>query len=175
MKRWIIADTHFNHRNIIEYCHRPFLTVEEMNEVLIYNWNCRVSPQDIVYHLGDFSMNSDKEFVSEIIRRLNGRIILIMGNHDQKPHKWYIDCGFENTTRKPMIVDDNIILMHEPPKEQLISDKYYYVFGHVHDKVIDIEKYPNVMCVSAERLWYYPLNFKEIVNERNRVAKIECI
>ncbi len=167
MKRWIISDTHFNHKNIIQYCGRPFNSIEDMNEGLICNWNNKVAHDDLVYHLGDFSLTSNKEFVTEIVKRLNGQIILIMGNHDQKPHQWYMDCGFVNTTRKPIIVDDNIILMNEPPKEEYISNKYYYCFGHVHDKIAPIEKYSNTLCVCVERLGYYPLNFQEIINERN--------
>ena len=170
MNRWIIADTHFGHKNVIQYCERPFSSVEEMNEELIKKWNSVVKPDDIVYHLGDFSMTSNKEKVAELVACLNGRIVLIMGNHDQKSHRWYMDCGFENTTRKPMIVDNNIILMHEPPMAHLISPIYYYVFGHVHEKVCLADNFSNCRCVSAERINYTPINFKEIINERNRTC-----
>ena len=51
-KVWFTADTHFGHKNIIRYCQRPFVDVEEMNRVLIENWNSVVSPDDLVFHLG---------------------------------------------------------------------------------------------------------------------------
>ena len=35
---FIIADTHLFHKNIINYCGRPFENVEEMNRAIIDNW-----------------------------------------------------------------------------------------------------------------------------------------
>lgn len=39
-----------------DFAPRPFLSVEEMNETIINNWNKRVSPNDVVYHLGDIAI-----------------------------------------------------------------------------------------------------------------------
>lgn len=54
MAIFYIADTHFNHSNIIGFDNRPFSSVEEMNETLIHNWNSVVKHGDQVYILGDF-------------------------------------------------------------------------------------------------------------------------
>jgi len=51
---YFIADTHFNHKNIIEYCNRPFKNITEMNEYIIKKWNLVVKENDIVYHLGRY-------------------------------------------------------------------------------------------------------------------------
>jgi len=76
------SDTHFGHKNIIQYCERPFKDVHDQTETLIALWNTKVGPQDVVYHLGDFAfMPADKAEV--IVRRLNGSINLILGNHDK--------------------------------------------------------------------------------------------
>lgn len=75
------SDTHFCHTNIIKLCGRPFSDAEEMNEVLIKNWNNTVGPNDIIYHLGDFCFAGSAEWHS-ILGRLNGRIYLVIGNHE---------------------------------------------------------------------------------------------
>ena len=75
------SDTHFSHKNIIEFCERPFKTTEEMNQKLIENWNNKVGPNDIVYHLGDV-MLGDNSYGIECVKRLKGTIYIIPGNHD---------------------------------------------------------------------------------------------
>lgn len=84
MTQYWTSDTHFNHANIIRYCNRPFENVQEMNEIMIRNWNSRVQPQDTVYHLGDFA-SGDRSKIRGILSRLNGKKILIRGNHDKQP------------------------------------------------------------------------------------------
>ena len=78
MNYFFIADTHFNHANIIKFCNRPFNDVLEMNEVMIDNWNKTVKWNDKVYHVGDFAFGEAKH----IIDRLNGKITLILGSHE---------------------------------------------------------------------------------------------
>jgi calcineurin-like phosphoesterase family protein len=81
MSKWFISDTHFGHANIIKYSQRPFKDVDEMNEMMIQEWNKLVKPEDEVYHNGDFAfMTYDKFRV--LSWRLNGRIYLQLGNHD---------------------------------------------------------------------------------------------
>ena len=82
-KVYFTSDTHFNHANIIGFCNRPFKNVEEMNETLITNWNRVVGVDDIVFHLGDFCLGGSAEWTN-VLNRLNGKIYLIVGNHDIK-------------------------------------------------------------------------------------------
>lgn len=77
------SDTHFGHKNIIEYCNRPFSSVEHQDNVLVENWNAKVKPDDVVYHAGDFAFGSGC-FWKSIRARLNGKIHLILGNHDER-------------------------------------------------------------------------------------------
>ena len=82
---WFTSDTHFNHTNILKYesITRPFATIEEMNETIISNWNKVVAEDDTIYVLGDFFMGM-LDGIEPIYKRLNGKIILIRGNHDTK-------------------------------------------------------------------------------------------
>ena len=74
------SDPHFWHNNVIRYCQRPYSHVEEMNEKLILAYNEVVSQEDTVICFGDFSMAF--RAVETFTKRLNGKKILIAGNHD---------------------------------------------------------------------------------------------
>jgi len=39
---YLVSDIHLDHDNIIDYCDRPFSSVEEMNETLVEHWNAVV-------------------------------------------------------------------------------------------------------------------------------------
>lgn len=90
---YFVSYTHFNHKNIIDYCNRPFNSVDEMNNVLIQNWNATVSNNDIIYHLGDFALGR-KDTIMEITSNLNGKKYLIRGNHDNWSVSFYESIGF---------------------------------------------------------------------------------
>lgn len=80
--RFFTADQHFGHINILKYQTgtRQFQTINEMNARLVELWNAVVSNGDEVYCLGDFSFK--QSIAAEILPKLNGRKILIAGNHD---------------------------------------------------------------------------------------------
>lgn len=82
-KVFFTSDTHFWHENIIRFSNRPFKDTEEMNRVLIANWNNKVPPDGLVFHLGDFAWGGYPRWKA-IREQLNGDIILIEGNHDRK-------------------------------------------------------------------------------------------
>lgn len=94
------ADTHFGHKNVIPYCKRPYTDTHEMDEDLIKKWNETVSPDDTIFHLGDFAFASQLR-TKEIIGRLNGYKILIMGNHDRKNADWWESAGFNRAMKPP--------------------------------------------------------------------------
>ncbi len=161
-----IGDTHFNHKNIIEYTSRtrwfkPKDTMSMESEI-IRRWNKVVKPQDIVYHLGDFAFG-DQEEIKRLVKRLNGKIRLILGNHDKRktPH-WYDDLGFDAIYPYPIILDDWFIVSHEPIKYLTEKMPYINIHGHTHD-----EEYSNPQRFNAcwEILGGFPIDFQVIKNK----------
>jgi len=141
MKYWFTADTHLGHGAIIRFCGRPFQSVEEMDEVLVRNWNSVVSPDDTIYHLGDFALGNLQRLRS-YRERLRGRIILIRGNHDRRSEAF--DSLFDEvhdlheiTTSwrsKPL----RIVLCHYALR--VWSGSHYgawHLYGHSHGKLPD--------------------------------------
>lgn len=80
---YFTSDLHFDHTNIMNHCERPFETVEDMNEALIYYYNKVVAKGDVVVIAGDLTLNTNAKLVEEkFLSRLNGNKILLKGNHD---------------------------------------------------------------------------------------------
>jgi calcineurin-like phosphoesterase family protein len=79
-KKWFTSDFHFDHQKVIDHCCRPFATTHDMNDQLIAIWNATVGKDDVVFYLGDFTVKSHKS--KEYVRQLNGRKVMIPGNHD---------------------------------------------------------------------------------------------
>lgn len=72
---YFTSDTHFTQQRTLELTRRPFNSVDEMDQCIIDKWNKIVNDDDIIYHLGDFGN-------FKIADKLNGKIILILGNYE---------------------------------------------------------------------------------------------
>lgn len=164
------ADTHFNHANIIRYCGRPFKTLEEMNEMIIKNWNVKVGPTDTVYHLGDFGF---KPF-QEITEQLNGNIWLLMGSHDKDIKKPVADGELTTktgriqmlhaleTVRFPLKGDDlvTIVLCHYAMRVWPFSHYgSWHLYGHSHGK---LESQGKSFDVGVDCHGFAPLTLAEV-------------
>ena len=165
MKTFFIADTHFNHTKIIDYCNRPFSNTEEMDKQLIDNWNSTVGKEDIVYHLGDFALGNI-EVIKKYREQLNGKIFLVQGNHDGYSMRKYYEAGFDKVYDKPIIYQDFFILSHQPqPLFMTESMSYANIYGHVHNNPQFIDYTYNTFCVSCERINYKPILIDNIVDK----------
>lgn len=170
-RRYIISDLHLGHANIIKYCNRPFASVEEMDKTIINNWNSTVKDDDEVYFLGDFSFGRPGHKVSREYReKLNGKIHLVLGNHDR-----YIDKRCFDSVQDFIFLEEKgkrIVMCHYPlHREDYSHLKEFYkipdydlcFYGHVHNGYEDTygENHWNV-CV--EKTNYRPLNFNMLLN-----------
>ena len=170
MKRFYIADTHFFHKNIIKDCNRPYTSLKEMHNEIILQWNRKVGKNDMVYMLGDIASVSSEEDVRgliSILKMLNGKKILIVGNHDRetiknfKFRKCFVDikeyCRVYDEGKK-------VVLLHFP-MECWEGDKrgVIHLHGHVHKDLIT--KKENRYNVGVDIIGYAPKTLKEIISK----------
>lgn len=164
MKIFFISDTHFGDERIIRYENRPFEGAAQMGQTIIERWNSRVSDEDIVFHLGDFSSLSREEN-REILSRLNGKKILVMGNHDShfSPLQWQ-EQGFYLAVDYPIIYREFFMLSHQP-MYVCANMPYGNIFGHVHANPSYRDYSSQSFCVCCERVDYTPIEFGELWNK----------
>lgn len=179
-KIFLTSDSHYGHLNIIEFCNRPYKNVEEMNHCLIDNWNKKVPADGLVFHLGDFAWGG-YPFWKNIRDQLNGKIILIKGNHDEKnltttgAQELFEHVAYQMKIR---VEGRAVYLNHNPflcyggtyrdPKGLV-----YQAFGHVHSgpgaKGLDVERlgvlFPTQYDVGVDNNNYEPISWAEF-NEK---------
>ncbi len=181
VNRFLISDTHFGHTNTWEKFTledgsplRPFTSTEEMDETMVDNWNKTVRPQDTVYHLGDVVIARRH---LETVKRLNGRKILIRGNHDIFKDKDYYEAGFEQIHGVRVFVDQ-FILSHIPLHPDCVGERFKRnVHGHLHGNrimrdigIANFDDYtlvstidPRYLCVCVEQINYTPISFDDVL------------
>jgi calcineurin-like phosphoesterase family protein len=170
---FLIADLHFGDLDmcslIKEDGHpiRPFKSVEEHDTTLIENWNKVVThPSDKVYVLGDVAQ---KRKDIENFGKLNGKKILIKGNHDIYEMKEY--AKYFKDIRATHRLDNGILMSHIPVHPSTFGKAHKInVHGHIHDKRVmefkpDNLGYtidPRYFCVSCEHINYTPMELGAI-------------
>jgi len=178
VRRYIIADTHFNSFTVANINNRPFKSIKHMNETMIKNWNNVVKENDIIYHLGDFADDSFSfdwfNDIKKIREQLNGRIRIVLGNHDRyMPYNKWLELGFDRVYDQPVVIDWFIILSHEPLFLNDFANSnakaYLNIHGHVHGNVYNNSHYVNV-C--AEKINYSPVNLDNLVaNAKEKIKR----
>lgn len=156
------SDTHFGHAAIIGYCKRPFASLEDMDRTMIQNWNAIVDPDDTVYHLGDFAMGRF-EAAAAYRKALNGRIVLVLGNHDRSAKRMR-ELGFDEVCSSATIDVDGIglHLSHKPPKMDACKalDADYVLHGHVHETYA---RRGNLINVGVDVRGFRPVTLAELL------------
>lgn len=164
MKRqFFISDTHFGHANIVKFKRadgtplRDFPTHAEMDEHIVHQWNKVVFPQDTVYHLGDVVINRRH---LPILNRLNGRKILVKGNHDIFPLTDYTPY-FADIRAYRVFPEHGIIASHIPIHPCELENRWKLnIHGHRHSNTLPDKRYLNVSC---EEINYTPISIEEVL------------
>lgn len=155
------ADTHFGHANILRTQGRPFASIEEHDEALISNWNAVVPARATVYHLGDFAFRSTVPAV-DYRKRLNGRIVLIEGNHDR--HDKTLPFVVDEVHQLGIIIRLNkrrITLCHYSMRTWYrMWDGGLHLYGHSHGHLPPL---PGSLDVGVDCCDYRPISFEEVV------------
>ena len=172
-ENFFTSDSHFFHNNIIKHCNRPYKGIEEMHEAFINNWNSVVGKLDIVYHLGDLALSSNFKAVAEVINRLNGKIRLVLGNHDKNPKKLFDHCkniewvrDYQEETFYINGIKYFIVMMHYP---LFRWNKSHYgsihVHGHSHGGINEQNKGTRRYDVGVDVNNFTPVNVYDLVEK----------
>jgi calcineurin-like phosphoesterase family protein len=167
MRTWFTSDHHFHHHNILNFKDdegeliRPFSSVDEMHSVMIERWNEIVAPDDKVYHLGDVVMRTTAKYF-DILNQLNGRKVLIRGNHDGAKLSMY--AQYFKDIRAVMHLktpDNDMVWFSHIPLHPSTVGKGFNVHGHLHQNKIEDRRYINI---SVENTDYYPVSWDLLCN-----------
>lgn len=180
-KLWWTSDTHYGHANICSATttwqepnrSRKFDSLDDMNTGLVDNINRLVGPDDILFHLGDWSFGGIKNI--EIFRnRINCKNIhLVLGNHD-----YHIERDTDNTRRlfasvnqylELKVVRDsetyNFVLMHYPISSwNNLSRGVIHLHGHVHLPPESRIASGKCMDVGVEGNGLEPISYDDIIS-----------
>lgn len=175
MTDFFTSDIHFGHKNIIEYCGRPWSNIHDMNEGIIRNWNSVVAPNDNVYITGDVCMGKLQESIKNV-KRLNGNKHLVAGNHDVKARKmpafrdefvWIKDYHEANFIDPETGKKQRIIMSHYP---MMIWHKNHHgswmVCGHSHGSLPQTRPEFNgvgkILDLGIDVHNYFPIDFTQL-------------
>lgn len=155
-KTFFTADLHFNHKSIIKHCNRPFNSLAEMDQTLINNWNEIVKPGCTVYIIGDFAWKDHAKYAN----RLNGKKILITGNHDKMSH----DAMKPFTEVHPFLVrrffGHEVTLCHYALKVWPASHYgSWQLYGHSHGRIKET-KYLKGIDVGVDVWGFRPVPYE---------------
>ncbi len=176
-KVFFTSDPHYYHSNIIKFCNRPFEDVHQMNVQLIENWNKVVPNDGIVFLLGDFAFTQDYNKISDIVYQLNGKIHLIMGNHDYqnkldrpqflKLFESISDIVYLQIKNEDLLDSyDKFILCHYP--FLYWRPGYINLHGHIHSGPLAKTNEPPIphlyrYDVGVDNNNYFPISYNDLM------------
>jgi len=159
-----IADLHLGHENMA--IKRGFESAEIQDEFIVKQWNAIINKRDTTYILGDITMETKKHYPT--LDRLNGRKIVVLGNHDMPKDTAELMKYVEKVAG--MIKYKGMFLTHCPIHTMELDHRISRnIHGHIHENQVMKDKNtpdPRYHCVSCERVDYIPRTLLELGIER---------
>lgn len=167
MKTWITSDLHLHHFNVIKYSNRPFSTAEEMNEVIVNNYNSLVAVDDLVFNLGDLVIGAQNKLEEcvKFNKILKGVKYYLSGNHDKFSEKEFGEFYIKDRVFYYNYKNLVIAMSHYPQEDVNVKLKHYdlYLHGHTHQNIVSNKR--NVYNVCLEVNDYKPVLLDDIIKK----------
>ena len=178
------GDHHRGHKNshggIVSLCNRPFNSVDHNDASIIGNHNGVVTDNDDWWHLGDYAFRCSAEYAVEGIRKMNGRLHYLFGNHDKPLRQAYRKGLLDDLIKsgKVELIGDPLDKSEATSKMLKINgyDLYLshyahrswpgafrgsiHLFAHSHNKLAPFYK---SMDVGVDAHHYYPIELKDVI------------
>jgi calcineurin-like phosphoesterase family protein len=168
-RTWFTADTHFGHGGAIGRFKRPFRSAHEMDDALVAAWNDTVSPDDEVWHLGDFAVRATRERVSMLLSMLNGRKHLITGNNDRAETVGAVQWASVAAYADVEVDGTRLILCHYPFRSwDGMYKGAYNLHGHSHGQLAPL---PRQVDVGVDVWRFRPITLGMIRGRRRGRAR----
>ena len=132
---------------------------------MVARYNSVVHHNDTVYFIGDLfdlKLGKSQYLVEQMINRLKGRKILILGSHDYLKPFEYVELGFESVHTSLQVGE--FVLVHDPAVSVVARSKVF-LCGHVHT-LFDIKE--NVINVGVDVHNFYPVSEEQIMKLKER-------
>lgn len=155
------GDLHLSHTNIIQYCDRPFVSVESMNDQLVANFRKTLTADDLLILVGDLSMRGPQG-ANWFLDQMPGEVIVVAGNHDI--HRSSKSVGSFHALLTCAVLElslpdgRELVFSHYPIQEKLLPLNAINIHGHIHHHAL----YPSLGSgaqhrnVSVEQIDYAP-------------------
>lgn len=172
---WLCSDWHFCHSRGFIYEPRGFNSVEEMNETIVDRHNSLVLPEDDVYVLGDL-MLGDNEKGIELIKQMNGKLHIAIGNHDTASrielYKTLPNLADINYVHAFKYRKYNFYCSHYPTltgnlEAESLHQVAINLYGHTHQLENFYEDRPYMFHCGMDSNACYPVNIDYIIDKCN--------
>lgn len=174
------SDPHFGHRKVIDFCDRPFTDLDHMHEAFILRYNQVVKPFHTVCWAGD-TFFSNLESAREILSRMNGRKLLVRGNHDGSNTRCAKLFDFVTDRLHLRIAGRHCVVSHYPyagtEHHGMVDDRFQdlrvprvkgqaLIHGHSHSKV---RRHQTQIHVGVDAWDYRPVTMAQVEKEVGKI------